>query len=156
MTTTVHDVAASVLSKTGRISTMKLQKLVYYAQAWKLAITGSTLFAEDFQAWANGPVCQPLFERHRGVFAVSNWKDGDTTKINELQDAVITLVINNYARLSAAPLSDLTHSEAPWRQAREGLPDDAYSVAVIATDSMRDYYRKIGGTKELVGDLLDA
>ena len=101
-------------------------------------------------------MCQPLFERHRGVFAVSNWKDGDTTKINELQDAVITLVINKYARLSAAPLSDLTHSEAPWRQAREGLPDDAYSVAVIATDSMRDYYRKIGGTKELVGDLLDA
>lgn len=155
MATTVHDVAAAVLSKTGTVSTMKMQKLVYYSQPWSLAITGEALFSEDFQAWANGPVCRQLFSRHRGYFSVSSW-GGDASKIDEFHDAIITLVVNKYGPLSAAKLSDLTHSEDPWKKAREGLPRGAYSEAVITPESMRDYYRRIGGTKELVGDLLDA
>ncbi len=155
MATTVHDVAAAVLAKTGPISTMKMQKLVYYSQAWNVAITGQRLFPEDFQAWANGPVCRPLFNRHRGYFSVSHW-DGDPSKMNEFDDAIITLVVNKYGPLSAGQLSALTHSEDPWKLARVGLPDGAYSEDVITTDSMRDYYRQIGGTEELVGDLLDA
>ena len=110
---------------------------------------------EDFQAWANGPVCRQLFSRHRGYFSVSIWA-GDASKVDEFHDAIITLVVNKYGSLSAAQLSDLTHSEDPWKQAREGLPRGAYSEAVITPESMRDYYRRIGGTKELVGDLLDA
>jgi uncharacterized phage-associated protein len=155
MATTAHDVAAAVLSKTGTVSTMKMQKLVYYSQAWSLAITGEALFGEDFQAWANGPVCRQLFNRHRDYFSVTSW-DGDASKVDEFHDAIITLVVNKYGPLSAAELSDLTHSEGPWMQAREGLPRGAYSEAVISCESMRDFYRWIGGTKELVGDLLDA
>ncbi len=33
---TVFDVAAYILENTGSISTMKLQKLCYYSQAWSL------------------------------------------------------------------------------------------------------------------------
>ena len=32
----VRDVAQYVLSKTGKITTWKLQKLIYHAQAWRL------------------------------------------------------------------------------------------------------------------------
>ncbi len=155
MATTVHDVAAAVLSKTGRVSTMKLQKLVYYAQAWTLAITGECLFPDDIQAWANGPVCWPLFRRHQGVFSVETW-DGNPCAVGDFEDAIITLVVNKYGPLASAQLSDLSHREAPWRQARGALPDGAYSEAVITPASMRDYYRQMGGTAELVGDLLDA
>ena len=61
----VFDVAKYVLKKTGQITTMKLQKLVYYCQAWSLAWDGKPLFPEEFKAWANGPVCQELFVKHR-------------------------------------------------------------------------------------------
>lgn len=42
----VDDVAAALLARTGSITTMKLQKLVFYSQAWHLAFTGGPLFPE--------------------------------------------------------------------------------------------------------------
>ena len=67
----VFDAARYILLKTGEISTWKLQKLCYYAQAWTLAWTGKPLFPEDFEAWRNGPVCRPLFVRHKGMYSVT-------------------------------------------------------------------------------------
>lgn len=74
---TVFDVAQYILEKTGKISTMKLQKLCYYSQAWALAWTEDPLFSEPFQAWVNGPVCPDLFQLHRGKFMVTS---GDISK----------------------------------------------------------------------------
>lgn len=50
------------------ITHLKLQKLVYYAQAWSLALParGVPLFDEEMQAWAHGPVAESLFQEHRG------------------------------------------------------------------------------------------
>ena len=52
----VFDTAKYILEKSGKMSTMKLQKLCYYSQAWALVWDDAPLFDEDFQAWANGPV----------------------------------------------------------------------------------------------------
>lgn len=46
------------------ISNLKLQKLVYYAQAWHLAIHGTPLFEEDFEAWVHGPVIPSLYQKY--------------------------------------------------------------------------------------------
>jgi uncharacterized phage-associated protein len=63
----VFDVSKSILHTIGdEISTMKLQKLCYYCQAWHLAWYGKSLFPEDFERWDNGPVCRELFDLHRG------------------------------------------------------------------------------------------
>ena len=67
----VDDVAAYILSRKGPMSAMKLQKLVYYCQAWSLVWDDAPLFREPIEAWANGPVCPPLWERHRGRFELS-------------------------------------------------------------------------------------
>ena len=55
----VFDTAKYILEQSGSMSTMKLQKLCYYSQAWSLVWDDSPLFDEDFQAWAN-------FSKHRG------------------------------------------------------------------------------------------
>ncbi len=68
--TTIFNVAAYILNITGTITTMKLQKLVYYSQAYYLVTTGYPLFNEGFQAWRNGPVCPELFALHRGKFLI--------------------------------------------------------------------------------------
>ncbi len=65
----VHDVARYILewfdSKGEQISTWKLQKLVYYCQAWSLVWDDNILFPEEIQAWTDGPVCPALYAMHR-------------------------------------------------------------------------------------------
>ena len=50
----VFDTAKYILEKCGTMSTMKLQKLCYYSQAWSLVWDDAPLFDEDFEAWAMG------------------------------------------------------------------------------------------------------
>lgn len=59
---TVFDVTKYILHKCGEMSVWKLQKLCYYSQAWHLAWTGNPIFEEDFEAWANGPVCPEFID----------------------------------------------------------------------------------------------
>jgi uncharacterized phage-associated protein len=137
---TVHDVAAYIVAKHGALSTMKLQKLIYYAQAWSLVWEGRPLFSERIEAWANGPVVRELYDRHRGLFEVRDWPDGDPRKLTPSDRATIDAVLGFYGDRPAQWLSDLTHSEQPWRDARRGAPEGARSTAVISQDSMRAYY----------------
>jgi uncharacterized phage-associated protein len=62
----VFDAAAYILKVCGDcdelpVTTWKLQKLVYYSQAWSLVWDDEPLFPEEIQAWANGPVCPALY-----------------------------------------------------------------------------------------------
>ena len=63
-------VAEYILEREGAISTMKLQKLLYFAQGWSLAITNEPLFEDDFEAWSSGPVLPALVALHRGEYTV--------------------------------------------------------------------------------------
>lgn len=46
----MDDVAAAILERTGPLDTFKLQKLVYYAQAWHLVWDNEPLFEEPIEA----------------------------------------------------------------------------------------------------------
>jgi uncharacterized phage-associated protein len=135
-----HDVAAYILERHGPISAMKLQKLVYYAQAWSLVWDDRPLFPERIEAWANGPVVRDLYERHRGQFEIRDWPAGDPHSLAPEERATIDAVLGFYSDKPAQWLSDLTHREGPWREARRGAPEGARSTAVISPDSMRAYY----------------
>ena len=82
---TVFDVAAYILGKQGASSTWKLQKLVYYSQAWSLVWDGTPLFEEEIQAWIGGPVCPDLYSKHRGqfMFMVDDVDSGDADALAE-------------------------------------------------------------------------
>jgi len=140
---TVHDVAAYILKKHGRMSAMKLQKLVYYCQAWSLVWDDRPLFKERIKAWANGPVVPALYELHRGKFDVSKWPSGDIKRLDDTARETIDIVINCYAKHSAQWLSDLTHSEEPWKNARLGLADGERGDSVIANAALMDYYANL-------------
>ncbi len=69
-TTNTHDKIADYFiglsNETGSLITnLKLQKLVYYAQAWSLALNNKELFPEDFEAWVHGPVLVKLYNKYR-------------------------------------------------------------------------------------------
>ncbi|HWP67467.1 MAG TPA: type II toxin-antitoxin system antitoxin SocA domain-containing protein [Candidatus Limnocylindria bacterium] len=136
----VHDVAAYILRELGPMSAMKLQKLVYYAQAWSLVWDDRPLFPQQIEAWANGPVCPDLYERHRGEFLITAWPWGNANALDWSEQGTVNGVLNFYGRRDAQWLSDLTHRELPWRQARRGLPAGARSSATISHASMAEYY----------------
>jgi uncharacterized phage-associated protein len=147
---TVFDVAKYILSKTGSLTTMKLQKLVYYAQAWSLAWDDRPLFDEDFEAWANGPVCPPLFSAHKGIFVVdeNSFKAKQEEPFTDDEIETMDNVLAYYADKSPQWLSNLTHLELPWQLARKGTPIGAPSSAVISKDSMQQYYGGLGADGE--------
>ncbi len=139
----VYDVAAYILDKTGSLSAMKLQKLCYYSHAWHLVWDEEPLFPEQIQAWANGPVVRALYSAHRGEFRVGTmpgWTGADPANLTESEQSTIEAVLNFYGPMSAHQLSELTHSERPWQQAREGLPAGARSEVQITDVAMAAYY----------------
>jgi uncharacterized phage-associated protein len=137
----VYDTAKYILEKSGPMSTMKLQKLCYYSQAWSLVWDEAPLFPEDFHAWANGPVCAELFRETQGKYSVgaSDEPDGEGNLTDEQKDT-IDKVLAHYGKRDAQWLSQLTHMEDPWVQARAGVPAGVGSNNIISKESMAMYY----------------
>lgn len=137
----VFDVARYILEQKDCMSTMKLQKLCYYSQAWSLVWDDEPLFAEQFQAWANGPVCPELFFKTQGRYSVTaSDEPGDSSNLTENQKDTIDKVLEHYGEHDAQWLSQLTHMEAPWNEARKGIPAGAGCDAIITQESMAMYY----------------
>jgi uncharacterized phage-associated protein len=144
MTNSVLDVAAFILRSHGPMTAMKLQKLVYYAQAWCLVWHGRPLFLERIEAWVHGPVIPDLYQAHRGRFRVT-FEDipGDPFRLGDADRRVVRAVLRFYGGQSSEWLSDLTHREDPWRLARGGLSGDGRGHSEISQESMREYYSSI-------------
>lgn len=138
-----HDIAAYILAQKGEMSTWKLQKLVYYAQAWHLVWEEQPLFPEPIEAWANGPVVRALYNEHRGKFKVGHWGKGTTSRLTESERGTVDAVLKFYGDRPGHWLSELTHAEAPWRDARKGLPSDARSTRRITHAAMANYYSSL-------------
>ena len=136
----VFDVAKYVLSKTGSISTMMLQKLVFYCQAWTLAWFHVPLFQNDFEAWKNGPVCRDLFYMHKRNRVVSQKNIASVHELSVSEKKMIDNVLSVYQNEDPEWLSRLTHEEQPWKATRGDLPEDAASSAVISKASIGEYY----------------
>lgn len=141
----IVDVARYILQKKGTMSTMKLQKLCYYSQAWTLAWDEVPLFDEDFQAWANGPVCRELFNLHKGLFLIKADdlpQSSEKYNLSAAEFKTIDKVLEFYGDKEGHWLSELTHKERPWKEARQkanALPGDSCSE-IITKESMADYY----------------
>lgn len=152
------DVAKHILVKQGTsMATMKLQKLVYYSQAWHVTWTGKPLFNDEIQAWANGPVTRNLFDHHKGMYSISasQLAAGQVDRLGRERQSVVDIVLDTYGPMSGTQLSMLTHAEAPWLNARGHLSAGDKSAATITTDSMRDFYKELSQSADAVHDIAD-
>src|ERR1035441_8378065 len=131
----VFDVTRYILEKYGPTTAMKLQKLVYYCQAWSLCWDEAPLFSEKIEAWQNGPVVRELFYAYKGQYLVSVCERGNVDLLTPNQKDTIDKVIDFYGKKSPQWLSDLTHSEGPWKIARQGIPDGFGSRSEILLSS---------------------
>ena len=136
---TVHDVAAYILKKQGKMTAIKLQKLVYYSQAWSLVWDDRPIFKDKIEAWANGPVVRSLYNHYKGHFEVKN-SIGDPNDLTRAEKDTVDAIVKHYGDKTSHYLSELTHLEAPWREARRGVAPGQPSSNVITHSAMAEYY----------------
>lgn len=100
------------------------------------------LIKEDFEAWANGPVCPQLYWCHKGKYVISSEDiSADySDAFNDDQLETIDKVLEYYGNKEPYWLSELTHKEYPWKHAREGYAPGERCSNVISTLDMQNYY----------------
>jgi uncharacterized phage-associated protein len=132
----VHDVAAFILAELGQMGTMKLQKLVYYSQAWSIVWDGQPLFPERIEAWDRGPVVRELYNEHARMPIIERVSRGEPARLSDDQRASIRAVLAFYGKRDEWWLSELTHREPPWLEARaRGSRNPA-----ITTVALRNFF----------------
>lgn len=132
----VHDLVALIVGRLGRTETLKLQKLLYYCQAWSLATQDKPFFADEIQAWKNGPVVVSVYQLHHGEPSLEQWPAGDASRLPATDQALANAVIDLYGARSGWALRRLTQAEPPWQDAWERNPEgrpvgEAISQAAI-------------------------
>lgn len=124
---------------------LKLQKLLYYAQAWHLLAFDKPLFDEDMQAWAHGPVVPSVYHEFKGYGFNSIPEHKAIEEIDATSEAILSQVADIYGEFSAKRLEAMTHLEAPWRDARGGLAPEARCDSVIPKDAIKTFFQRTYG-----------
>ena len=126
-------------ARTIEIDPLKMQKLLYYAQAWFLVFFSEPLFEENIEAWVHGPVVRSVFcyYRDRGWNKItdSGTSIGDCKVVDH-----VSQLLDVYGGFTGRQLERLSHQESPWMIARGGLAPEVSSRAVITHESMNDFY----------------
>ena len=125
------------------VTNLKLQKLIYYAQAWYLALYDKPLFDEELQAWISGPVQPELYERFKHYQWNPIKEHPDKVEFPKEIEEHILEVLEVFGKYQAYYLERMTHNEDPWRNARRGIAIDEHSTNVISKKDMQEYYKTL-------------
>jgi uncharacterized phage-associated protein len=148
----INDVADYIIVKATEagvhLNLLKLQKLLYYSEAWRLAFTGQPLTGERFQAWVHGPVNRPTYDRFKDQKVLySEVTPSDVAQsfrfenLTEEQRDHIDSVLEAYGQFSGTELEIMTHREEPWIKARGDRSPSERCDELISSNLMRDYYK---------------
>ena len=142
-----HDVANYLLCVAREhgdyLTPLKLQKLMFYADAWHMVTSGDELIPEGFEAWVHGPVLRSVYSRFQ------HYRWNPITEEVQCPSFAAQLVefLNElyrvFGRFSAYELEQLTHQEEPWQKARGNLPPDASCTNFIDKELTAAFYAKL-------------
>ncbi|MBE9237290.1 SocA family protein [Anabaena aphanizomenioides LEGE 00250] len=137
-----YDVAKYFLAQTNEeagdlMSNLKLQKLLYYAQGFHLALYDEPLFPESIEAWTYGPVVPEVYRAYKKYDsgAIPIPEDIDFSQYEQQSRELLDEVYSVYGQFSAWKLLSLIHEEEPWKNAREG-------DLVITHQVMKNHFKK--------------
>ena len=150
-----HIITDYVNRKGDTVSHKKLQKLIYYVEAWHLVNFKTSIVDENFEAWVHGPVIPELYHQLKD-FGFNNLEvinDDEEKTIEQEMDAIISKnnvipeslelissVLDKYASLSSLQLELLSHSEKPWLDARGNCAPHERCTNIISKEAMLSFY----------------
>jgi uncharacterized phage-associated protein len=141
------------------IDPLKMQKLVYFAHGWHLALRNAPLIRDAVEAWEHGPVIPDIYhefkrwgsgaiERPATRFdALSKSLTVPSIDVETVWDAdaanaktIIRRVWEVYRKFNGLQLSSLTHqADTPWAATKAKYPHKR--DVDIPDDLIRDYFR---------------
>lgn len=119
------------------LTNLKLQKLLYFAQAVSLSVKNQPLFNDKIEAWKFGPVVPTVYQVLK---AYSNSPVEITSQTQEMPTEAATLledVWNVYGKFSAHELVNISHNHLPWKN----VYLSGASEKEITQDSIKAYYK---------------
>lgn len=136
------------ISSGSQITPLKIQKLLYYAQAWHLALYDKPLMNVEFEAWAHGPVCPEVYYglneyRYNPVGADADYFVDANIIDDENKLDLLSQIMSIYGIYDGKYLEELTHQESPWIETRGNLSPEERCNAVIEEDLMKHFYREM-------------
>ena len=139
----IVDVAAYIVKRYKEITNenldeMKLHKLLYFTQRESLAILGQPAFEGDFEGWKYGPVSREV----RNDFAEGEIVV-ETLPILESIQYIVNNVIFEYGSLASWKLSEISHNEISWLNARKGLSKEKNGNVKLKLEDIREDAKKV-------------
>lgn len=98
-------------------SNLRLQKILYFIQAYFLKIKGKPCFKEPIEAWDFGPVVPKAYNRYKyfGAGDILDYEryfdDFDTPRDKKIVDEVVDLL----SKYTTTQLVSITHRQSPWK-----------------------------------------
>jgi len=147
----IHDIADYIIIRVksednyASLINLKLQKLLYYVQAWAYGIKGEPMFKGDFQAWIHGPVNRDIYDRFNSTkylyseIDITDCRNADV-HLSQDDEEFINFILDNYLKYSGAELERLSHSEKPWIETRGDLGVNERCEKVISPELMKGFY----------------
>lgn len=138
-----NDVALWILAEAKKqgisMTHMKLQKLLYYAQAYSIGMTGKPLFHNTIFAWQHGPVVPDVYHSFSkfGNSIIQNVKD---ITAPEPFDSLIAALVRDKGHLSAHELRNITHNEDTWLNAWNNSASHKITDNMMAQCFSQDFW----------------
>lgn len=104
------------------ITNLKMQKLLYYAQAWHLVNFDKPLFNDEIQAWKFGPVVRSVFNKFKefGAAPIEYKKSGhEEAAFTKQQLEYLKEFYGVFIKFAAYELVSMSHSDSPWINANK-------------------------------------
>lgn len=118
------------------VSNLKLQKLLYYAQGFHLALFQRPLFPNEIRAWTHGPVVVDVYHEYKNHGSATIPRQTcDLDALTQEEKELLDEVYQVYGQYSAWKLRNMTHEEAPWIAAYDRGAD-----TVIPHGAMQDFF----------------
>lgn len=116
------------------VTNLKLQKVLYFAQAYYLTRFNKPLFIEDIQAWDYGPVVPTVYRKLKRYGSKPIINENDKSSVSDKDKEILKELWSVFGGYSASKLVDIVHSHAPWK--------DAYASKnrIITHKVIKDYY----------------
>lgn len=121
------------------IDEMKLHKLLYLAQRESLAITNEPLFSEVFDGWKYGPVSKEV----RTLYTEDGMYYEDKRPLSAAATYIVKNVILQYGGLASWKLSEISHKEISWQNARKNLAPGENGNKPLSIDDIRKDAEKV-------------
>lgn len=141
---TIADFIVALSQKHGDLITnLKLQKLLYYAEGWYLALYNRSLFSEPIEAWVRGPAVYSVWKRYNDFKWKPITRRVQPPEIPERVAKHLEEIMIVYGDFSALKLEKMTHEELPWQNARRHLQGHERSSEKISREDMKAYFKQL-------------